>query len=551
MPRHPRRSFAPVLAAIAVVLGSVPATAATTPTSTGPAAYLVRDLISGTPTSADTSSEPVHLTALGNRVVFLASEPSSGQEVWVSDGSSGGTEMLADVCPGVCSSQSRILGTQRGLVYWVGSTDSGFYSDPLQLWRSDGTRAGTFPLTDPNANNLLNQETSGFAFTGRYLFYNACAAGTGCAVWRTDGTVAGTVRVAPLTPSWNGSYVFTLVAAGERVFYTSQPSDGVTDLWVTDGSAAGTKLVKTFPLNQYPGSLTAAGSRLFFVGSDGEEGSELWTSDGTAAGTRPLTQFANSYPFVPPGFWASGNRLYFAADDVTHGRELWRSDGTAAGTMRITDFGYHTPFSEYVTPDSFVDLGGKVVFVANDGLHGNQLWATSGTPESTHPLSPLCDLAEPVCMQVRLKLVRAGNRVLFTAGDSDAQELWSTDGTAGGTRMVQDLCPAHCGGVLSTLVAVPGGAVFAGREAQYPAPQSLWRSDGTAAGTRRVAAPGPDVQLLGDEGLEATAGADGRIFFAAGNLTYGQELWTSDGTARGTRMVNDLSAPTTAPSPRS
>ncbi|HSN88303.1 MAG TPA: hypothetical protein VL025_16200, partial [Thermoanaerobaculia bacterium] len=190
-------SFAPRLASAPVLVFSALLALPTTPApaAEGHTAYLVRDLRPSN-SSFEQHAEPSQLTILGNKAVFLAQEPSSGQEVWVSDGSSGGTEMLTDLCPGPCSSKSRILGTLRGLVYWVGEPEDDSYNSPLQLWRSDGTRAGTFSLNDPGTHSLLDQEPETYALTSRHLYFTACAPDvTNCAIWRTDGTAAGTVRV--------------------------------------------------------------------------------------------------------------------------------------------------------------------------------------------------------------------------------------------------------------------------------------------------------------------------------------------------------------------
>jgi ELWxxDGT repeat protein len=61
----------------------------------------------------------------------------------------------------------------------------------------------------------------------------------------------------------------------------------------------------------------------------------------------------------------------------------------------------------------------------------------------------------------------------------------------------------------------------------------LWTSDGTTRGTRKVT----DLQFTRIHDLTA---AGSRLFFAASDSKAGDELWTSDGTARGTFMVKDI-----------
>ena len=65
--------------------------------------------------------------------------------------------------------------------------------------------------------------------------------------------------------------------------------------------------------------------------------------------------------------------------------------------------------------------------------------------------------------------------------------------------------------------------------------QELWRSDGTRAGTRLVAHFPP--WLFPRE----LTNVDGTLFFALdGRWTYGSELWKSDGTRSGTRRVDRI-----------
>ncbi len=77
--------------------------------------------------------------------------------------------------------------------------------------------------------------------------------------------------------------------------------------------------------------------------------------------------------------------------------------------------------------------------------------------------------------------------VLFGADDGiHGRELWITDGTAAGTRLLADIAEGPAGSWPGQPEVVHGVAYFA-------AAGALWRSDGTAAGTREVA----DLQASG------------------------------------------------------
>jgi ELWxxDGT repeat protein len=111
------------------------------------------------------------LIPVGDRVVFPAFEPSSGEELWGSDGTPLGTRLLRDVEPGGESSQYRGLGTVRQTALVL--RDVGFGSGPWDLWRSDGTAAGTVPiagLTELEPCAFRASTPEGVNLGNRFLF---------------------------------------------------------------------------------------------------------------------------------------------------------------------------------------------------------------------------------------------------------------------------------------------------------------------------------------------------------------------------------------------
>jgi len=68
--------------------------------------------------------------------------------------------------------------------------------------------------------------------------------------------------------------------------------------------------------------------------------------------------------------------------------------------------------------------------------------------------------------------------------------------------------------------------------------RELWVSDGTEEGTRLLADIRPGLFGSGPSGLVATD--DGRAFFSADDGVHGRELWVTDGTNLGTRLVRNI-----------
>jgi|GEM_PF-315733 len=494
----------------------------------------VIDLASGA--SLVQGSNPEQYTAVrGGRVVFAATVPESGMEVWTSDGTDIGTRMLADLCPGQCSSHPEILGALSGNAVWV-SSGNGL---PDRIWRTDGTRDGTAPLTDGATPLTVFRQVApgdepGYlslrrALFGGRLYFHACGAAHGCGLWSTDGTAAGT-RLSVPSSKIGGASIGALAAAGGKLFFVTGTANGtgannVPSLWRTDGSAAGTLLLATFP--SLPRALTAA-TQLFFTapGRDGN-GEELWVSDGTRLGTRPLTHFTPPSPFAPsaqfePVLVAAGNHVDFAADDGGHGWEIWQSNGTVGGTRRITNFSIPQPFFFFNLASGLMEVNGRVLVQASDGAPGWKLWMSTGDPATVTALHD-CLGGCQTDVAGRGLLAVVGGRAIFLAEDAvHGIEPWSTDGTVAGTQLVRDLCPGTCSSQIFGWAPLPGGIGFVG----FPSDQSpaqLWISDGTPAGTRSLTHFVGNLSA-GDTLPLALGGSGGRIFFSATNLD-GFEPW--------------------------
>ena len=95
---------------------------------------LIRDINPGAATS-----NICYLTAIGNLLYFGANNGINGMELWKSDGTEAGTVLLKDINPGAGSCSIGYLTNVNGTLFFVandGSTGS-------ELWKSDGTAAGT------------------------------------------------------------------------------------------------------------------------------------------------------------------------------------------------------------------------------------------------------------------------------------------------------------------------------------------------------------------------------------------------------------------------
>lgn len=443
---------APLLCLLAVALLTPLSAAAAGPELGTP--YLVRDIdLTGEPTlpecnlSACPPTEPIYgslleqLTPFGRRIVLVADDHVHGYEPWISDGTEGGTRMLADVCPGECGSAPLIAGALGDrMLFWAspGTTGSGDrLVDGYSLWETDGTPAGTRSLDGlcPDLCDVALAALGGFEFQGS-LFVQLLRNG-GVELWRTDGTPGGTAKVLQvcsrgplcLETAWGffeleGSLLFS--AAG--------------DLWRLDHPSAAPSVV----WSGTPEASAALGRSVVLTMGNG-----LYRMDGPGREPVAILNRVGTHFSLPTAF---GGRVYAAAYETypQNRSRLWRTGGTPGSTAPATGF-----FDGRID-FAFALEQGLVFVVANRPDQAPTLWVV--TPDSG--TRKLLDL--PVG-----QIGQAAGRLLFSATDEDhGEELWVTDGTEAGTHRVADLAPgpesSHPGegGLAHTGFAEAGDRVF-------------------------------------------------------------------------------------------
>ncbi len=369
--------------------------------------------------------------AVGQSLVYLADDGASGNEPWASDGTAAGTEQLAETVPGVDWSYFYDLTP-------INSGSSLFSTG--SLWATDATPAGTNPLFATGGPGNAGE----MAQIGATVYFSGASTAEGQELWKTDGTAANTALVKDILPGTASSSPSELTAVGSTLFFVANggPGDRNQELWKSDGTAANTALVKDIRPGTEPSLIThttAVAGRLFFVADDGTAGREPWVSDGTAAGTVLLKDILpGAGSSVPDALDSApavlGSTVYFVADDGVAGQELWASDGTAAGTRRVKDVRPGVRGSE---PRWLTVAGGRLFFSADDGTHGRELWVSDGTEAGTALVADLLPGAEP---SLPRELAAVGNTVVLSATDGvSGVEPWASDGTW--VRLLGDLAP--------------------------------------------------------------------------------------------------------------
>ena len=367
--------------------------------------------------------------ALGDAIIFAASDGTTGTELWKSDGTPNGTVLLKEINPGSASSTPSFLTHLNGrVVFRATDTTSG-----TELWATDGTTAGTQLLADiyPGTTSSTPQK---FTPVGTTLYFVAATA-SGSKLWKTDGIPAGTMLASEFTPGFFSS-INSLTAAGGKLLVVTFLSGATAtwDLWSVDPVAGTTGQVMTF-LSQ-PKYLTTCNGKTFFSLNAGGYGEELWLTDGTESGTVLLRDINTSGSSSPDNLLCIDSTLYFRANEPATGIELWKSDGTTVGTQLVQDI---YPGSGGSYPYELKVFNNKLLFQASGAGTGSELWLSDGTSAGTalvKDISPGSGSASPSSMTA------VGNYAALAANDGvHGEEVWMTDGTAENTFLLADLNP--------------------------------------------------------------------------------------------------------------
>jgi ELWxxDGT repeat protein len=533
--------------------------------------HLVKDEVAGRG-----SLYPTYLTAVGGRVFYTG---ASSSDRWrVSDGTPEGTGPF-EGANWYLADRPAELG---GALYFRGCSKDASFPD-CELWKSpNGTMETATRLVDLAPGTASSNPANLVALPDALLFGADAAGGYRPKLWRYDGTSLTTL----------GDLTFSYPArAGNVVYFNGTThADSLTGLYWTDGTAERTLLLEAgggSPLGTLNGGLIYMASE--WDASVSTRRTYIKATFGVPGGAVRLLDLARDSP--SGGVFGGGveleGRYVLGADrfDPRVGLEPWVTDGTEAGTHLLKDVRTEPPGSDPSRAVSLAAAGqARTLFSACETRYTCRLWQTMGTATSVVPADAGLDIAFPSDLTV------FGGRVYFLAGYSYDKLYW-TDGA--GTHLVE--APESSGTPSSPIVAGPylyvaftngvwrvdaqGGVAKAWPDSSvnystYPGNltavgdllyfvgtlydssyQSVFRTNGEVGGTVRLEPEGSDLYTNAWELTPVETPAGTRTFFRASGLATGGspatgvELWGTDGTVAGTRLVRDINTSESATSP--
>lgn len=510
------------------------------------------------------AGDPVHLHTVGERLVLRITVPENGVDrdaVYVSDGTAAGTHRLT-MPASVLSTRGHFHGGTIGNAVVLAQDGSMLRIDPVaetiahvarnpvlgydgdfvafgdafvgpgigvdgwggvEVWRSDGTDAGTRELHDIW---YTTRDTDGFhgaiVSTDRDVLFFTTVAETEpdfrYGVWRSDGSAAGTQSLPPAAIG-NGSVV-ALRRFDNGVLVATERAGG-GDVFRSDRQLAS---VTTLSSDRGPGLLatTDNGATALFSCGYAIFSRDLCAARSGGVATTVLED-AEALQFASPA-GSIGDALLFQLGSpyaTPAQRGLWRSDGTVPGTFQLTPdvvfIGTDWASAPHLSRDGKAYFGGYSIA---DAQHG--LYVSDGTAAGTRRIAALP-------LQVRKIVPLGGARIAFTVSNGSTTQLWISDGTTMGTDLLRTFTNTY----LDALAGVGERVHFVASDPFTPA---YVVSDGTKGGTQSVALP---PQWTPESGFIAALDAD-TAAFACQAPSFGVELCAIDADGANPRLVRDI-----------
>ncbi len=388
---------------------------------------LLKDILSG-----QAGSDPWSALKLNeNTIVFFAKDNTHGVELWKTDGTSQGTQLVKDVKPGsgdmILSDPTSSFGEKplvhNGILYFKENNGTG----SNHIWRSDGTAEGTYVLV---SSTIFGAYPIFTVFNNQVYFW-VTNANSNEVLYKTSGTVATTeiVRVFPCGgPTGMQNYDPIMFVHNNFLYFMANDElsscspygyYGNSTFWKTDGTNVGTvKAFGSFPNSQNVMQMGVVNNQLFFtVRNNG-----LWKSDFTNAGTIRIKSKDNvlklAYNNSAKEIIEANNLAYFLDSDGL----IWRSDGTLNGTYSL---GYEINLYSGL----FIKLNGQLYFNSRINNEERQLMTTDGTVQGTVKITNLPYSVLRPCV--------IGNSIYFSEGGSEPS-IWKSDGTTQNTVKLQN-----------------------------------------------------------------------------------------------------------------
>lgn len=434
-----------------------------------------------------------HLVELNGIYYFEGEEPNCGKELWRTDGTRAGTWRITDLAPGAgdCDIGESLIVHGNLLYFIAGNSPAG--SD--QLYRSDGTTKGTIPVISSDQSLQVTE----FHFSAKgelYILGSNYPADK--ALWRYQLSDKTMEKVAD-TPS----YSFFLGSNSQYTYLTS--ADTIVR---TNGTTSGTIEI------QKPQS-----AKSYLLVEDGlwyQDGSGVWRQ-GNDELTPTLVFPDDFYPKAILELFSHKGKVYAFRNTSDHEISLWNITEFNDQSKPLAVFDRDNPGSGQIP--WFLDMA-----PGEDGLYFSvpvpnnkfQIWKTDDSLSQFAKISELSgDTFYPSqCAILHSQLYAFSNN----------QELWQFTGAESGPKKI-----AHFD--VDTFINIRGVSeldiYFTG---EYNVDFGLWKSNGTTSGTNEII----KIPVPQSTNPDHLLSVDNHWFFLAADESGYSHWWCTTGLAEKT-----------------
>ena len=467
---------------------------------------------------------PHNFVSLNGTTYFSGRDNSHGAELWRTDGTKSGTYMLKDILPGQDSSSPQGLTGVGNNIYFHAKGANG----NRNLWKIDGITQAVTLVKDFGADMLV--APSAFVNIHDMLFFTAYSETTGAELWKSDGSDGGTMLVKDIHAGQSNSYPNYLTQLNDKMLFAANDGLHGDEVWVSDGTETNTAILKDINPIYTSASIdrlqiSKLKNRIFFSAISPahdvlKKFTTLWSSDGTKVNTKNVTGIGTNakISLIYNNHYSTENRIYFTALDNHYNMQLWYTD--SAGTKFMTNIAQESG-ANFISDDYFLngaDLPGP--FYSSDSntyyFTLSNLWKID---ERTNTVSL-------ISKQARGSFFKINNQLFVASGTN----LYMTDGSTNGITKISN----------ATLsLDIYGNQQIASTIARgyFLSNGGLWKTNGTDTGTTLLNSVKP---LFSQYQNKLFASINETLFFAGDDGITGSELWKTDGTPAGTRLVKDI-----------
>ncbi|WP_441003956.1 hypothetical protein [Pseudocolwellia agarivorans] len=490
-------------------------------------------------------NEPHQMVRYSNYVYFTIDDELSGKHIlWRTDGTVEGTSKVSLCMESSCYEAPRKLIVSGNKLFFIATSND---NTNVILSVSNDNEPVVFSGATVSFSEEIFPVSSGIQFNSTNQ------------LWFTDGTSTGSY---PINVVNNGSQLTAresidfgdlVVTAADEIYVISDKGKGATTLIDVDP-----RVENGFEYTSFPSNLTVLNNKVYFIGKFYNEIqtqyiSKLMATDGTPEGIHEIFQFSLSNNEEYKIIGAKGNKLIIlrhvpdSGNNISVINEIWVSDGTTEGTIKLTDNGVRNELWDF---EAWHFLENDFYFSGYTQEHGIELWRTDGSVSGTLlakdigygqtkvQKGPIATNVDDVFyMMERQWYGQLGG----INGYHTEKELWKTDVlTMRSSKVTQWTFPTR---ILKQIITVEGG-------------QYWWIQNDTQSDLYDLAFydyQNEDITIVVTDMLEQCVGSEftNRKMVTLGKEYYFQapvfnddsfncQLWVSDGTIDGTKAVTNL-----------